>query len=223
MPRLAAAARIKDAATDEALRLALDYQLLSPFTHYLVIAERAEKAADLPQLQTTPQMLAVGWGGTGAMEIDPFAPSASSFSSPCFHYEDIDELLAPSTEGKPEPDVIADSTPSEFIFCLQALLPHISPPFELTMFKSCGLDRDLLAELERLVAAGHEEARVVVAFLYALTQSALGALLERSTRRIMVKAWKTQPPGAELDHAMAALLPRDWADARWSHSQPDAS
>ncbi len=64
IPRVAAARRM-DAATDvESLRLALDYQLLSRWTNFLVIAERADKAEDLPELHQVPQMLAAGWGGT---------------------------------------------------------------------------------------------------------------------------------------------------------------
>lgn len=64
VPRIAAARRM-DAATDaESLRLALDYQLLSRWTNFLVIAERADKAEDLPEIHQVPQMLAAGWGGT---------------------------------------------------------------------------------------------------------------------------------------------------------------
>jgi Ca-activated chloride channel family protein len=64
VPRIAAARRM-DATTDaESLRLALDYQLLSRWTNFLVIAERADKAADLPVIHQVPQMLAAGWGGT---------------------------------------------------------------------------------------------------------------------------------------------------------------
>jgi hypothetical protein len=48
----------------ESLRLALNYQLLSRWTNFLVIAERADKAEDLPELHQVPQMLAAGWGGT---------------------------------------------------------------------------------------------------------------------------------------------------------------
>jgi Ca-activated chloride channel family protein len=76
VPRIAAARRM-DAATDaESLRLALDYQLLSRWTNFLVIAERADKAADLPVIHQVPQMLAAGWGGTAG----PIALSCVSSS-----------------------------------------------------------------------------------------------------------------------------------------------
>ena len=65
IPRVAAARRIERASLDDGLRLALDYQLLSRWTNFLVIAERSEKADDLPELHQVPQMLAAGWGGIG--------------------------------------------------------------------------------------------------------------------------------------------------------------
>lgn len=51
----------------ERLRLALQYQLLSPFTNYLVVAEREEKSGQLPELVKVPQMQAAGWAGAGAV------------------------------------------------------------------------------------------------------------------------------------------------------------
>lgn len=67
IPRIAAARRIESSTDTEGLRLALLHQLLSRWTNYLVIAERADKAAELPELQQVPQMLAAGWGGTGSI------------------------------------------------------------------------------------------------------------------------------------------------------------
>lgn len=68
LPRLAAARRMDTATDAESLRLALDYQLLSRWTNFLVIAERGDKAEDLPELHQVPQMLAAGWGGTAVMD-----------------------------------------------------------------------------------------------------------------------------------------------------------
>ncbi|MBK9022133.1 MAG: VWA domain-containing protein [Sulfuritalea sp.] len=69
LPRLAAARRMDSATDAESLRLALDYQLLSRWTNFLVIAERADKAEDLPELHQVPQMLAAGWGGTAMLDV----------------------------------------------------------------------------------------------------------------------------------------------------------
>ena len=73
--RLAACERLKvlDAEKDAAAgaAIALRYQLVSPWSNWLVIAERAEgeKAQDMPALRKVPQTLAAGWGGTGGVVV----------------------------------------------------------------------------------------------------------------------------------------------------------
>lgn len=63
---LAAAARIASpkATEEEKLQLALDHQLLTDQTNCLIVAERAEKAEDLPELAKVAHILPAGWGGT---------------------------------------------------------------------------------------------------------------------------------------------------------------
>ena len=69
--RLAARQALK--GTDDAVQgaaLAVRYQLISPWTSYIVVAERAEaeKATELPALRQVPHLLAAGWGGTGSVQ-----------------------------------------------------------------------------------------------------------------------------------------------------------
>lgn len=65
--RLAASLRLHQLHKQAGLQTALHYQLVSPWTNYLVIAERAEgeKSEILPELRKVPQTLAAGWGGAG--------------------------------------------------------------------------------------------------------------------------------------------------------------
>jgi Ca-activated chloride channel family protein len=75
--RLAAHARIgmcKDEV--EQVRLTVHYQLLTELTNFLVVAERLEKADNLPMLHQVPQMLAAGYGGAGV----------SSYAAPAVMY-----------------------------------------------------------------------------------------------------------------------------------------
>ncbi|MFZ1642952.1 MAG: VIT domain-containing protein [Candidatus Contendobacter sp.] len=67
LSRLAAARRIAQLSAEDATALAVDYQLVTPHTHFLMVDVRAEgeKAMDLPELRTVPHMLAAGWGGVG--------------------------------------------------------------------------------------------------------------------------------------------------------------
>jgi Ca-activated chloride channel family protein len=83
LPRLCAAQRLLD-TTDEARQraLALQYQLVTPHTNFILVQQRAEgeKAQDLPLLQQVAQMQAAGVGGNGtviqdALTLTPSAPS----------------------------------------------------------------------------------------------------------------------------------------------------
>lgn len=69
VPRIAAARRLNEVPESDARGLAVQYQLLSPWTNFLVIAERADKAEELPETQKVPQMLAAGWGGSGTVVV----------------------------------------------------------------------------------------------------------------------------------------------------------
>jgi uncharacterized protein YegL len=68
--RLAASTRMKELDDRAGLQTALRYRLVSPWTNWLVIAERpeGEKAQDLPELRKVPQTLAAGWGGVGTVQ-----------------------------------------------------------------------------------------------------------------------------------------------------------
>ena len=87
LPRMAAAARIASpgAGENDKLKLALDYQLLTGQTNLLVVAERADKAENLPELARVPHMLAAGWGGVGV---------AGRISGCVSQSLDIDSLLS---------------------------------------------------------------------------------------------------------------------------------
>lgn len=66
--RMAGAKRMVEAlSSEEALALALKYQLVSTQTNLILVHVRAEedKATGLPALQQVEQMLAAGWGGFG--------------------------------------------------------------------------------------------------------------------------------------------------------------
>jgi Ca-activated chloride channel family protein len=57
------------AGSGSALRIALDYQLVTQHTNFLLVHERAEqdKASEMPELNRVAPMLAAGWGGTGSV------------------------------------------------------------------------------------------------------------------------------------------------------------
>jgi Ca-activated chloride channel family protein len=65
--RIAAAQRLKLLDDAAGLACALRYQLVSRWTHAIVVAERApeDKTDGLPALRVVPQMMAAGWSGMG--------------------------------------------------------------------------------------------------------------------------------------------------------------
>jgi Ca-activated chloride channel homolog len=70
LARMAAGRRLTAMTdTDAAKELAVRYQLMSPWTNYLVVHLRSEgeKSDDLPEILKVPQMLAAGSHGTGSV------------------------------------------------------------------------------------------------------------------------------------------------------------
>ena len=74
LPRLCAAQRLLDTTDAQRQRaLAVQYQLVTPHTHFILVHTRAEgeKAQDLPLLQQVAQMQAAGVGGHGTVMREP--------------------------------------------------------------------------------------------------------------------------------------------------------
>lgn len=81
LPRLVASARIQRierlryddpiaaSLTTDPTQLAVQYQLVSEHSNFLLVHERAEgeQATDMPELHTVAQMVPAGWGGTGTI------------------------------------------------------------------------------------------------------------------------------------------------------------
>ncbi len=69
LPRLAAARRIATSSEQEALKLAVSYQLMSKQTNCILVHQRAEadKATDQAELHRVGSMLAAGWGASSTV------------------------------------------------------------------------------------------------------------------------------------------------------------
>jgi hypothetical protein len=81
--RLAAASRMRQATDNVGRDIALNYQLTSRHTNWIVVVERtAEKRLDAsPELRIVPQTLAAGWGGTGSVK-KRYSRISATFSMP---------------------------------------------------------------------------------------------------------------------------------------------
>ncbi|KUJ83427.1 hypothetical protein AWR36_006085 [Microbulbifer flavimaris] len=70
LARFAAARKLDiTESREEALAIALEYQLLSPWTSFVAVDQRvaAGKAGSMPELRKVPQMQAAGWGGLSSL------------------------------------------------------------------------------------------------------------------------------------------------------------
>ena len=98
VPRLVAHERIKTLSAAEATSLAVAYQLITPWTNFLLVHERAaeDKAEDMPELHAVKQMLPAGWGGAGSvLSVDEPALMSGQAS-----YGDMDSPVMHSRRGK---------------------------------------------------------------------------------------------------------------------------
>jgi Ca-activated chloride channel family protein len=83
LTRIAASRRLAGASEEQALRLAIDYQLMSRETNCILVHDRSasEKATDPAELHRVSSMLAAGWGATGvvfpAQGFPAYAPCAA--------------------------------------------------------------------------------------------------------------------------------------------------
>jgi Ca-activated chloride channel family protein len=78
LPRLCAAQRLHDTTDTQRQRaLAVQYQLVTPHTNFILVHTRAEgeKAQDLPLLQQVAQMQAAGVGGHGTVMLHDSMPA----------------------------------------------------------------------------------------------------------------------------------------------------
>ncbi len=238
LPRMAARARIRDEHDGAAcLNLALDYQLLTKQTNYLVIAIRDDKASELPELHAVPQMLAAGWGGVGSVNahgtinrgmmagshapavdaLAMFGHMSNESSLPLFSRKRDIEFSPRRQEPEQTNPVV--SNPTVLVRNINALTKHFlrSPtlPGSIAELDSLGLDTAISVDLKRLLARGWSERAVLVAFLFALSESMAGTGLMRYVRRAILKTWKTAVAEPKLDAILSVALVNA-TDANWN-------
>lgn len=188
LPRLAAAKRIPLLATDEQRDIAVRYQLITELTNCVLVHERADKAAGLPELAPVRQMRARGWGGIGTEDItcmnlsmhdlsaryDAFMPSEDlryrADASPLGFKKSAPAHLGERSAGQKSPrELLVDlSRGGGWIALLADRLPAT-----IEDLQAAGVPEEILDELRSLVVEGFTQKDVVGAFLAAL--SALGA------------------------------------------------
>lgn len=232
IPRVAAAYRIKAISDDLGASLSLKYQLLSKWTNYLVIAERAIKAGDLPALHHVPQMLAAGWGGTSSVVSRQSFRSLNLSMRATNGFDDMEDDIpfgsdpvpavskanASSASASPPPKRVRGITPKQFIERLDAavFLYSAEPKLPESLFEleALGLDEMVADAICQLIAGGYMETGIVIALLHSMTESAISDLFERNLKRLILKRWKDIKPGElfnqEMTNAVKGIATDDW-------------
>lgn len=177
--RLAASLRIKDLPQDEATSTALRYRLISPWSHWIVVAERAagDKANELPVLRKVPQTLAAGWGGTGSLQTIGTRPELrqamySSFSfreSPLM--DSMERLDYPMSDmatrrARREAYTRHRLTPARRILEIILRTPsRLAPKHAMDLLSEAGLVPRLRKALTQATASGLSEETVATLLL----------------------------------------------------------
>ena len=162
------------------------------------MAERESKADDLPEIQQIPQMLAADWGGAGSSRTLYGAPSSASCAPAFYSFEDDDDIQLEATNdidysfAGPE-DEYEPSTPVGFIAAIEA--SFTKQPSQWTVSDNIYVLQDFGVDVLALMSlCKHNDvtlnAKVVIAVLYALTESAVGDAFGHEFKRASLKAWK---------------------------------
>jgi len=212
--RLAIHEALADESEADATELALKYQLVSPYTNYLVVAARAEgeKALGLPVLRKTPHMLAAGWGGTGSVMRESHAAYGVQLSLA------INPEIKYRHRQQTKPDYFVN-------LCNKRHNQWLKPVLQLASFndlRDCNLPDRIISALKS-ISDRHDsetpEELVVLAFLYALLQSAIGGEFNRNTARAIKKASKNAMPDQRLINLMATAF-ADISKDDWGPNYP---
>jgi Ca-activated chloride channel family protein len=198
LSRLGAAARLQDDLNEEwedAISLAVDYQLVTNETNFLLIHARADhaKATEMPELETVRQMVPAGWAGNGTVNyrshgnyfesratpyISSHTPSlnnsATQYAVPAFCRQvpsmQPPNRNAPNNSLRSRLD--ANLTPFELAGQLRTS-PMTVWPSSYDGLKAWGIDQSVTDWLEyamaSLTASENREQEVVEAFLFLMS------------------------------------------------------
>lgn len=224
----------------EAIALTLKYQLVSPWTNYLVVAVRADedKTEGIPDLHKVPQMLAAGWGGTGTVMYEPeldrptFLRRGPEPAEPQILFSRSVSESGIRYSRSPSPEQIEEqrkrdeqirqlTTPASFAKeCNTLHTRWFGPVLELSSFEdlvSCRLPDRILMALKAIAeryGSDVPEEMIVLVFLIVLAESDIGEMFTRNTQRAIKKAIKALHPEDRLTHivaeAFAGIEKYDW-------------
>ena len=148
LPRFAAAMKLESLPEDEATALAVEYNLMSPFTNFLAVLERAEseKPAGLPQLRSVDHNIPRGWGGIHSNILTDAIHPCLSICSSELNLQEASVFL----EGEDEPWIKAVISRT-----VRHLQSHKGTGITFVMLKDWGLPEEIFDALNTLLQDTH--------------------------------------------------------------------
>ncbi len=206
LSRIAAAHRIEQMDADmkiQATALAVDYQLISRYTNYLIIADRETdmQPAGLPMLAHVPQMYAAGYGCLGSVIRCRRGASATfDGDSPPFPLKQnvggFLELIKHAFFSQTMTPVKAVVTVIKATNWYHAFLRNIRN----------GLPKELIAVLDGLVKdEGWPDQTVAAALLIAMLNQLDNVIPRHDKRKLLVALKAESPPQLLIDYFTAGL------------------
>lgn len=220
LPRIAAAQRLwwaaahlVDASQAELTDLAVRYQLMSPYTNYLLVHERGEQAAnDLPELRKVPGTLAAGWGGTGTTVAQPKLKRAAApmGGMPVVMAECaapiMDALAVSPMKASLDARVFSRSAGGMPVPAQAARQDRrraaAFEPSGLEGLAAMAVPARVIEGLESLIALGYDEHDVVLAFLAAVLNQPTPLSIDRAQRR----RWLAAIKGANAPETLSRIV-----------------
>jgi Ca-activated chloride channel family protein len=211
LARLAAAMRLPELDAERGAKEAIAYELVSRWTNYLVVLERAEseKATRLPALRKVQQMLAAGWGGTGVVmraRMPGRSMAHPTLSAPAVF--DVHEMPAPyalSSHDAFDADAqvgFVTGAPSEpldwefhgLVAILNSAPDRIHRNTTIADLQSMGVPHGMLGEIQSMVSRGMSESEAVLRFLESVAQGPFGEGLSSEVKRALRGALRSLIP-----------------------------
>lgn len=184
--RLAAMRRVSESGDSLARTLAVQYQLVSAYSNFLLVHERlsAEQFMRMPHLHEVKQMLPDGWGGVGRsemvdMDMDMDYSSSAAPQKPASNDIQFSRraavasqppVITPPPMVKPKLEPRPCRVPPEALAHYLCSKPLKDWPLTFNELKKLGLDQPVLTWLMRLTKLYGNKQQVITGFLYLLVQ-----------------------------------------------------
>lgn len=212
LPRFAASMKLQDLPDGQATALAVEYNLVSPFTNFLVVMERAdaEKPENLPRLRTVEHNVPHGWGGM--VMHDMAMPPMGFLHEPAFiRASSRPKAIHEQTPVSPDAKAWISPFLTQAIFIIKTH-PDIDITFD--MLKVWGVPEDILDALRDLMSdasiydSSSRPTEEAVALKLILIAAKKSAAVQRDDVRLVRKALGEIVLAKELEAKIELLVTR---------------